>query len=198
MQNVRGFSPLMSGLTLLPGGIIMGIMSPITGRLFDKIGARWLAVVGLLITVITTYELARLQINTSFSYVTYVFTARMFGMSILMMPIFTAGLNALPRTLNRHGNAMVNTLRMMAGAVGMAFFVSVMTNKTAAHLKELTAARHISLVDQSGMAQAAKESMVIGINDAFFMATILTVIAFALSFLIRKTQPPEDTISARK
>jgi EmrB/QacA subfamily drug resistance transporter len=198
MQNVRGFSPLMSGLTLLPGGIIMGIMSPITGRMFDKIGARWLAVVGLLITVITTYELSRLQITTSFTYVTYVFTARMFGMSLLMMPILTAGLNALPRTLNRHGNAMVNTLRMMAGAVGMAFFVSIMTNKAAAHLKEITAAQHIPLVDHAHMALAAKESMVIGINDAFYMATILTVIAFALSFFIRKTKPPEDTIGNRK
>lgn len=124
MQHVRGFTPLMSGLTLFPGGIIMGVMSPITGRLFDKIGARWLAVVGLFITVITTYELSRLAITTSFTYVTSIFTARMFGMSILMMPIFTAGLNALPRTLNRYGNAMVNTLRMVAGAVGMAFFSS--------------------------------------------------------------------------
>ncbi|MCP6003291.1 MFS transporter, partial [Klebsiella pneumoniae] len=86
-QNVRGFSPFLSGLLLLPGGIVMGIMSPITGRLFDKFGARWLAVIGLAITVVTTYELTKLETTTTFMYVMIVYTVRMFGMSLLMMPI---------------------------------------------------------------------------------------------------------------
>jgi EmrB/QacA subfamily drug resistance transporter len=197
MQHVRGFSPLLSGLMLLPGGIIMGIMSPITGKLFDKIGAKWLSIVGLLITVFTTYALTRLQTDTSFSYVTYVYTARMFGMSILLMPIFTAGLNELPLTLTRHGTAMVNTLRMMAGAVGMAFFVSIMTNKAATHIREIVAAQHIPLDDKIHLAFATNQGTAMGINDAFFIATILTAISFVLSFFIRKTTPMEDTITTR-
>ncbi|WAH38274.1 DHA2 family efflux MFS transporter permease subunit [Alicyclobacillus dauci] len=197
MQTVRGFSPILSGLMLLPGGIIMGIMSPITGRLFDKIGARWLSVVGLAITVLTTYALARLQVNTSFTYVTVVYTARMFGMSILMMPIFTAGLNELPLTLNRYGTAMVNTLRMMAGAMGMAFFVSIMTNRAKTHTQDLMLKEHVASTDKVHMMIAANHGMVMAINDAFFVATTLSLFAFALSFFIRKTSPMEDTISNR-
>lgn len=123
MQDIHGFSPLEAGLMLLPGGIAMGIMSPITGKLYDKYGARWLAIIGLAITILTTYALTRLQMNTSYSYILLVYTARMFGMSIMMMPIFTAGLNDLGLSLNKYGTAMVNTFRMVAGAVGMAFFV---------------------------------------------------------------------------
>ncbi|OOR61513.1 MFS transporter, partial [Bacillus mycoides] len=74
MQDVRGFSSLLSGLMLLPGGIVMGIMSPITGRLYDKMGARWLAVVGLAITLVTTFALSRLHTDTSFTYVLVVYT----------------------------------------------------------------------------------------------------------------------------
>lgn len=69
VQSVRGISPLDSGLMMLPGAIIMGIMSPITGKLFDKFGPRILAVVGLIVTAVSTYMLANLQIDSSYSYI---------------------------------------------------------------------------------------------------------------------------------
>jgi len=197
MQNVRGFSPFLSGLLLLPGGIIMGIMSPITGRLFDKFGARWLAVIGLAITVVTTYELTKLETTTTFMYVMIVYTVRMFGMSLLMMPIFTAGLNELALSLNKYGTAMVNTLRMVAGAVGMAFFVSIMMNQGEKHVKNIVMNQQILPTDKGSMAVAVNQGTAMGINDAFMIATILSVIAFVLAFFIRKTSPKEDTITNR-
>src|SRR5699024_7402863 len=54
MQDALGFTPLKSGLMLLPGAVVIGIMSPITGRLFDRYGAKWLALGGLGIVTITT------------------------------------------------------------------------------------------------------------------------------------------------
>ncbi|RBN41936.1 MFS transporter, partial [Priestia megaterium] len=197
MQNVRGFSPFLSGLLLLPGGIVMGIMSPITGRLFDKFGARWLAVIGLAITVVTTYELTKLETTTTFMYVMIVYTVRMFGMSLLMMPIFTAGLNELALSLNKYGTAMVNTLRMVAGAVGMAFFVSIMMNQGEKHVKNIVMNQQILPTDKGSMAVAVNQGTAMGINDAFMIATILSVIAFVLAFFIRKTSPKEDTITNR-
>ncbi|PLT30523.1 DHA2 family efflux MFS transporter permease subunit [Peribacillus deserti] len=195
MQNVRGFSPLMSGLLLLPGGIVMGIMSPITGRLFDKYGAKWLAVIGLGITVITTFGLSRLHTDTSFNYVVTIYTARMLGMSLLMMPIFTAGLNELSLDLNRYGTAMVNTLRMIAGAVGMAFFVSIMTNNGAQHVKEIIRLQQISPADKGEIAAAINQGTVMGVNDAFYIAAWLTAAAFILAFFIKRTSPRENIIS---
>ncbi|WEG14926.1 DHA2 family efflux MFS transporter permease subunit [Pullulanibacillus sp. KACC 23026] len=197
MQNVRGFTPLYSGLMLLPGGIVMGIMSPITGRLFDKFGAKWLAVIGLAITAVTTYGLTLLELNTSFTYVITLYTIRMFGMSIVMMPIFTAGLNELALSLNKFGTAMVNTLRNVGGAVGMAFFVSIMTNKGNQHAKDLMIQHHVTPADKVQAALLGRQGMVVGIDDAFLVATGLTVIAFLLAFFIKRTEPKEDTISNR-
>ncbi|XJZ29074.1 DHA2 family efflux MFS transporter permease subunit [Bacillota bacterium Lsc_1132] len=188
MQNVRGFSPLEAGFMLLPGGIAMGIMSPITGKLFDKYGAKWLTVVGLAITIVTTYALTKLHIDTTFTYVISVYTVRMFGMSLIMMPIFTAGLNDLTPDLNRHGTAMVNTLRMVAGAVGMAFFVSIMTNQGKTHVKNILLEQHILPTDKARMAFAINQGTAMGINDAFLIATYLTIAAFVLSFFIRKSR----------
>jgi EmrB/QacA subfamily drug resistance transporter len=199
MQNIHGFSPLQAGFMLLPGGIVMGIMSPITGKLFDKYGARWLAITGLAITILTTYALTRLQTDTSFSYVIGVYTARMFGMSILMMPIFTAGLNDLGLSLNKYGTAMVNTFRMVAGAVGMAFFVSIMTNNGKNHVESIMSKHHILPTDKVHMAMAIKQGTVMGINDAFMVATYLSIAAFILSFFIRSGKPAQtENVENRK
>lgn len=189
MQNIHGFSPLEAGFMLLPGGVVMGIMSPITGKLFDKYGAKWLAIIGLAITILTTYALTRLETSTPFSYVLWVYTVRMFGMSILMMPIFTAGLNDLGLSLNKYGTAMVNTFRMVAGAVGMAFFVSIMTNNGVSHVKTLVRQTHVDPTDKIQMAMVIKQGTVMGINDAFMVATYLTIAAFILSFFIRSRIP---------
>jgi EmrB/QacA subfamily drug resistance transporter len=192
LQNIRGFTPLESGLLLLPGAILMGIMSPITGIIFDKIGARWLAVTGLVITTFTTYEFSQLSVETSYSYMITMYTLRMFGMSMLMMPIQTAGLNQLPQRLNPHGSAMSQTLRNVAGALGTAFLVTIMTNMATSKGKEMAIAGHVAPTDQAAMAEIKMQATVYGINHAFVVATWMTVAALVLSFFIRKVKPHSE------
>src|SRR5699024_9468674 len=60
MQTVRDFTPLESGLMLLPGAIVIGVMSPITGHLFETFGAKWFAITGLAIVTVTTFLFTRL------------------------------------------------------------------------------------------------------------------------------------------
>lgn len=96
VQTIRGISPFHSGLLMLPGAIVMGIMSPIMGRLFDKFGARILAIIGLSITVLTTYLFSNLDLESGYYYIMLLYTIRMFGISMVMMPVMTNGLNQLP------------------------------------------------------------------------------------------------------
>src|SRR5690625_954836 len=86
VQDVRGISPLDSGLLMLPGALIMGLMSPITGRMFDKFGPKALALTGLSITALTTYMLSKLQIDSAYFYIVFLYALRMLGMSLVMMP----------------------------------------------------------------------------------------------------------------
>lgn len=192
LQNIRGFTPVESGLLLLPGAILMGIMSPITGIIFDKIGARWLAVAGLIITTITTWEFSNLTVETTYTELILMYTLRMFGMSMLMMPIQTAGLNQLPQRLNAHGSAMSQTLRNVAGALGTALLVTVMTNKTASSVTELATAGGIDPTDKVKMGEIVQQATVNGINYSFVVATWMTVGALVLAFFIKKVKPHEE------
>ncbi|MFM2563826.1 DHA2 family efflux MFS transporter permease subunit [Bacillus sp. GX] len=211
LQNIRGFTPIESGLLLLPGSLIMGIMGPIAGKLFDKYGIRPLAIVGLAITTFATYEFTTLSMDTPYSVIMMDYIIRSIGMSFIMMPIMTAGMNALPMKLISHGTATQNTSRQVAGSIGTAILITLMTQQTTAHVADygnmLTTSNPIlvdkvhgmgqSLAALAGSAQAgdamstqllygqiSKLSAINGINDAFLIATILAGIAWVLSFFL--------------
>lgn len=198
LQTIRGFTPMESGLMLLPGAILMGIMSPITGIIFDKIGAKWLSVIGLLITVVTTWEFSRLTDSTTYTHMIINYTVRMLGMSMLSMPIVTAGLNQLPQRLSSHGTAMSNTLRTVGGALGMALFVSLMTNKTKSTITDTLMSGAVSQSDKAAMLKLTQEATISGVTHAFAVATWITVIALVLAFFIKKTSPEPDFLKTEE
>src|SRR5690606_7125871 len=137
MQSIKGISPINSGLLMLLGALVMGVMSPVTGRLFDRFGAKVLAVPGLMIVVATTYMFSQLSIDSSFVNIMLIYTLRMFGISMVMMPVMTNGLNTLPMKSYPHGTAINNTLQQVAGAVGSAFLISIMNARTESAAKDL-------------------------------------------------------------
>ncbi|MGN7455278.1 DHA2 family efflux MFS transporter permease subunit [Paenibacillus pasadenensis] len=199
LQNILGFTPIKAGLLLLPGAILMGIMSPITGMIFDRVGARWLAVTGLVITVVTTFEFSQLTDSTSYQVLILLYTARMFGMSLLMMPIMTAGLNQLPRELLAHGTAMSNTLRTVGGALGTALLVSIMSSQAKQQGADMIRQAGIDPSDAANKAAVAhitQEAYIHGINSAFLLATWISAAALVLAFFIRKTSPQEAVVQS--
>jgi EmrB/QacA subfamily drug resistance transporter len=127
MQNMRSFTAFEAGLAMLPGALITGLMSPIIGRVFDKVGARWLVITGLLIMTVSSFAFTNLGPSTSFIYITVTYSVRMLGLAMVMMPVSTAALNQLPKRLIAHGAAMDNTMKMIAASVGTAILVTVMT-----------------------------------------------------------------------
>jgi len=202
VQTIRGISPMDSGLLMLPGAIVMGIMSPITGKLFDKYGARTLAVIGLIITIVTTYYFSKIGLHTAYSTLVLLYTLRMFGMSMVMMPVMTNGLNQLPAYNNPHGTAMNNTLQQVSGAIGSAVLITVMNNITTVKAEELAAKAMNNMSANAAQASAQattevqqqimNEAMLHGINFTFFISTLITVIALILAFFIKRVKPNQE------
>lgn len=168
MQNMLGFSAFESGLALLPGAIIMGLMNPITGRLFDLFGARWLSISGLFLLVVTTILFTNLSEETSFVFISVVNAARMLSIAMVMMPATTAGLNQLPQRLIPHGSALNNTMRQMAGAIGTAMLVTIMTS--------------------TSRPNEGLNGLIHGVNLSFIVASTIAIIGLVLSFFIKNPQ----------
>lgn len=189
LQNARGYTALESGLLLLPGALVMGFLMPVAGKLFDRFGAKWLAVIGMVITIVTTIGFIDLTDSTSYGYLVLMSTGRRIGMALLMMPIQTAGLNQLPSRLGAHGTAISNTVRQVAGAVGTSLLVSVMTSRTTAHVQDMMATGAANGLSQQ---QLATESMIQGINDAYVVIIGIAVVGLILSFFIKRTKQAKE------
>lgn len=169
LEDVRGSSAFDTGLTLMPGAIVMGIMNPITGKLFDKFGARYLALTGLTILTLGTFGLSFLSVSTPVIYIISIYAIRMLGISMLLMPLSTSALNSLHKNLYAHGNAANNTLRQVAGSIGTSLIVTLMSKSTIS----------------SGYTDPAK-AQVYGMNISFACTAALTLVGLIIAFFVIK------------
>lgn len=168
LQDGRGFSALDAGLLLLPGAIINALLSPVTGKLFDKYGAKPLFIFGLLLIAISMWLVIDLSSTTSYVYILVRTIVLRIGLAFITMPLNTAALNAIPRELASHGSAVNNTIRQLAGAIGTAVIVTVYS---------------LQLTDSSVL---ANESYANAASSTYFYMFILAIIAFIIVLFVPK------------
>src|SRR5699024_3270584 len=121
-------------------------------------GARGLAITGLSILTISSVPFIFLKPETSLTWMTIVYAVRLFGISMVMMPATTAGLNQLPQRLIPHGTAMNNTMRQVSGSMGTAILVTVMTSSAL----------------RAGSDPSIAHAKIHGVNVAFSVSVFLT------------------------
>lgn len=195
LQIVRGDSALESGLTLLAGALMMGVMSPITGRIFDRIGARRLAITGMFLLTIGTIPFAFITRTTPVIYITVLYGVRMAGISMTMMPVTTAGMNALPLHLMSNGTAVNNTLRQVASSVGTAILISILTNVTNNQAPAKSLLKSAPLNYKNDFMNATLS----GYHAAFAAAIAFCLIGLVVSFFVSGRSPrsikPEKAVN---
>lgn len=165
MQTMLGFNAFHSGLMLLPGAIVMGLMNPVTGTLFDRYGAKWLLRFGFAIVTATTFMFTSLSEDTTFTFLAALNACRMLGISMVMMPSTTLGLNQLPNRLIPHGTAMNNTFRQISGSVGTAVLVTIMVT--------------------SAIPNGTLGGEIHGVNVSFIVAGCISAVGLFLAFTIK-------------
>ena len=130
IQSTLGYSATMSGLSMIPGAILMAVLNPIVGQLFDKKGPRKLAICGGAIFTVATIPMCFFNLDTPLWAVGACMAMRNAAFALINMPISTWGMNALDDRLMSHGSSISNTTRMVAGALGTAIIVSISTFAT--------------------------------------------------------------------
>lgn len=169
VQQIKGASAFISGVMLLPGAIVTGVMSPIAGRLFDRFGARGLAILGFSFMFLSALLYFTIDMESSISFIAVIFSIMMLGISLLMTPLMTAGINALPFQLIAHGAAMNNTIRMVGGSIGTAIIMSV-----------------YSTISKASKALDPALIMLEGIRAAFMVVAVIVLIGLTISFFLTK------------
>jgi DHA2 family lincomycin resistance protein-like MFS transporter len=191
MQNVLHQSTIVIGLTLLPGGLLMGLLGPLVGRLYDRFGPMPLVIPGAAIVSAVFFGFSFLSDTTPVWLIIVAYLALSLGLAFLFTPLFTSALGALPPHLYSYGSATLATIQQVAGAAGTAIFVAFLAIGSGGAAAEL-----------GNVAPGAIDTAAIaaGVRLAFLVGAIVSLAAVALAFFVRKPPAPEiadvDSIEA--
>ncbi|MDF2921752.1 MAG: transporter [Paenibacillaceae bacterium] len=187
LQTVRGMSPLESGLIMMPGSILMGLLMPVNGTLYDKFGFKPLLWIGFPLMIIASIMLSNFTLETSFAFVCIAYILRMVGVGIVQVPMQTNALNALSENEVTHGSAMASMLQQVAGAISTSLIVSIISSRAASHGKTFmaTAMQEGKVITESMKGKISLEAMVAGNNDAFLMSIVVALTGLIIGLFIK-------------
>ncbi|MFC0137700.1 drug:proton antiporter [Staphylococcus petrasii] len=183
VQNVLNRTPVDSGLILLPGAIVMAIMSMISGWLYETFGAKVLAIIGMLIVIVTTSYFVFMDEHTSTIMLATIYAVRMIGIALGLMPVMTHTMNQLTPELNAHGSSMTNTIQQISGSIGTAGLITILSSASKSF--KPTMSDYQGMNKQDMMLQIQLDAMLHGYHAGFLFAVGITVISLLLTFLIK-------------
>lgn len=175
LQNVAGLNALQAGLILLPGSVLMGLLGPVMGRVYDARGTRPLLIPGTVLVSASLFFYSTVGEHTVWWVLIIVQAAMSVGLAMSFTPLFSASLGSLQRSLYSHGSAVLNTLQQVGGAAGVALLT--VTYSSILHAGE-----------GEGLSTAAAGAP--GARMAFLIAAIISLAAVAMSAFVSK--PADD------
>ncbi|OAT83638.1 DHA2 family efflux MFS transporter permease subunit [Desulfotomaculum copahuensis] len=223
-QNLLGYTPIQTGFLMMPMALTMGTLMPVSGRLFDRLGAVPLSLAGSLVLIYATYLLHNLSLETSYHQLQLLLVLRATGIGLCMMPLNTAGMNAVPRQLVGRASAMNNLVRQISASLGLAYLTYIMLERRAEHAVRLAGSvtwsspgavhflhrlqahfsgslpgedgRRAVLAVISGLAQ--RQAMMQGIGDAFLVTAIILAFNLPPLFFLSKRRMEAALQAERK
>jgi DHA2 family lincomycin resistance protein-like MFS transporter len=180
MVDVLKVQVITVGLLLLPGGLIMGLLAPFVGRIYDRVGPTGLLVSGATIVSADLWGMTLLSQTSSFWWVLVAHVTLSIGLALLFTPLFTASLGSLRPALYAHGSATVGTIQQLAGAAGTALFVTVLS-------------AHAATLQAEGLGVVAATAA--GIRVAFIYGAVISLLAIPAAFFVRKQVAPADGVA---
>ena len=177
LQKALHLPPLTVGLILLPGGLVMGVLGPVVGRLYDRVGPRPLMLPASVVVAGVFWLLSTIQPDTSWWFVVAAHVAMSASFAFMFTPLFTIALGSLPKQLYTHGSAIVGTVQQLAGALGTAVFVTVFAAQSDA-------------MQASGA--SVESSLLYGSHLAFLGAGAVWTLAIVATAFLRTPELSDD------
>jgi EmrB/QacA subfamily drug resistance transporter len=131
MQTIEGYTPLEAGIRFLPTTLCIIVISPLSGRLTDRIGPRPLMTGGLLLVAASLFWQSYLTVGSGFAFLAPGFVLMGVGMGFIMSPMSAAAMNAVDRTKAGVAGGILSMSRMIGGTLGIAVLGALVGNPRA-------------------------------------------------------------------
>lgn len=204
LQSLRGLTALETGIVLLPLAIAAGVMAPIAGRWYDKIGPRPIVVVGFALLIVNTWELSRIQADTPIWWITVLLALRGVALGMTVQTTFATALSSVPRSLLPRGSSLINSTRFVVQSIGVAILATVLASaispEVRAQQQQLQATPEVGSSAEpfglcetpdvnvtpdlrAGIQQACNEN-VIGFERTYLLTFYFAIVALVIAFFM--------------
>ncbi len=216
LQTLMGYTAMLSGMVLSPGGIVIVCCMPIVGLLVRRIEARWLVMFGVAVCSISLFIMSGFNLQIDYRTALWSRLVQSFGMAFLFVPISTVAFAYVPRTKTSYATGLFNLARNLGGSIGIATVTTLISRRAQLHQDRLVAhmtpfdpaylqsiegaARTLTLhgaspVDAAGQSQGLiygsmlRQANMLAFMDAFWFMGLLFLGVIPLMFFIRRTRP---------
>ena len=214
LEDLVGYTTIQTGLWMMPGAIVVGMMMPVSGRLADRYPPKWLVTLGTLITGFSLLLFGNLDPRSDWVMLIGPQMLRGAGLALMMAPLMTTALNSVPREQVATASSFLNVAQRVGGSFGIAMLNMVVTNSTHRHavrLGELTGSssavfQHLSLkasylvardvhglllTNQTKTTLVSYQALmhkasVLGFNNGFVVAGLVILMGTPLCLLLKK------------
>jgi EmrB/QacA subfamily drug resistance transporter len=194
LQSLRGMGAMETGMLMLPGALIAGLMMPVSGWIYDKTGPRIMALFGLLSLAATTYLFHTINMATSTGAITLWLVVRYFSMSFAQMPAQTASIESVPLEFASQASALSNIISRVSSSFGLAVLTTVMNTRDAFHIARL---RESVVVNRLGVVPSLhrlwgikglvdQAAFVQSLDDIFLIASLVTLVSVLPAFFLKR------------
>jgi MFS family permease len=203
LQQAQGLGAFDTGLTLLPQALVMAVLMPIAGRVYDRIGARWPAAIGLTIVAAGTYLMHTITVDTSREQIMWLLVLQGAGLGIAMMPIFAGGMAILPVARINVASAFNNVAQRVSGALGLAVLTAIFTTQQAQQMAgratllptniatpDLGPAAPVWMSQYATYRVTELQVFVAAMDDLFLIAAALSALSALGALLLRSGPAP--------
>ncbi len=133
LQNSLGYTALQAGLVFFPVGIIQAIMSPVAGKMTDKLNPKIPISIGIILTFLSMYFYKDLSLNTEYGDILLPLIIRGFGLGFMFIPLSTVAINNIPKEKMAQATGLFNTIRQVGGSFGVAILGTLLTRRVIYH-----------------------------------------------------------------
>ena len=127
LQQLLGYSAFDAGVTLMPRSIAMMIVMPIAGRLYNRLGPRWLVGIALVISILSFWQLSRLSLDVGYWDLFVPQFLQGAGVGLVFVAVSTAALSTIERPQMTAASGLYNVIRQVLGSVGISVAASQLT-----------------------------------------------------------------------
>ncbi|MGO8791176.1 MAG: DHA2 family efflux MFS transporter permease subunit [Terriglobia bacterium] len=216
LQTLLGYTALLSGLVLSPGGIIVVVMLPLVGQLLTRFDARWLVICGVLIVATSLFHMATFNLDIDFHTAMMARIYQSAGMAFLFVPINVMAFYFIPKEKFNNATGIINLARNIGGSFGIANVVTLLARRTqfhqgmlVSHMTPFDSAYRALLsgsanilygagssladaqVQANGMAYGIlqRHATMLAFVDDFWMMGLMFLSLIPLMFLMKKARP---------